>query len=319
MPRLGVAEVRAATDEEWDGAAESPSATYFHTRSWATVWHRVTGGRHEPWARRIVTTDGLQAVVPISRSRRVRGAVCHYESTVTGKYGGWLSADHLTPAHVALVWEALPRRSFVLRENPFSAVPMLPRGTPVQADTTQVLPLDRSWSELAHGFTKGHRSAMHRAERLGVNVRVAERQQDWRAYFDVYQDALRRWGSAAQASHPWRLFDEMRALGDAVVLWLGEYEGETVGGAIVLRNGGNLTYWHGSTLERAMNLGVAHLVLGRVIEHHSGSAAVLDFNPSGGLSGVDTFKKGFGTTRLESNVFRSEALVERIVRSSRRR
>ena len=72
MARLKIAQVKEATSQEWDAAWEHCRyATYFHSRLWAEIWETYSGYmRPEP--KLIVFSDGLTAVLPLSRCPAIR-------------------------------------------------------------------------------------------------------------------------------------------------------------------------------------------------------------------------------------------------------
>ena len=187
-----------------------------------------------------------------------------------------------------------------------------------------MLDLADGFEALRRGFSKGHRAAITQAERKGVTTRVAASAEDYRSYFAVYEDSLRRWGEAASPRYPWTLFERAWQLAerhpDALRLWLAEHEGEIVAGALVLYWRGHVMYWQAATLERAFELRPANLVLANAIEDAcERGCRWFDFGSSGGHEGPEAFKRRFGATERPLERLEYVTPVLRLTGAVRRR
>ena len=77
-------------------------------------------------------------------------------------------------------------------------------------------------------------------------------------------------------------------------LWVARDAGVVVAGALIFEAPAHQSYWHGA-MQRGVRPGTVHLLLRTAIESACRDGVeVFDFHPSGGLPGVETFKKGFG-------------------------
>ena len=161
--------------------------------------------------------------------------------------------------------------------------------------------LDLGYEELQRHFSKGHRAAITQAVRKGITTRVATSLDDYRRYYEIYEDSLRRWGDAASPRYPWSLFEVCSKLAnkhpDAVRLWVAEHSGDIVAGALVFSWNGHVMYWHAANLEQALELRASNLLLANAIEDAcERGCRWFDFGSSGGHEGTEAFKRRFGAT-----------------------
>jgi len=298
-----------ASPEHWDAALEaSPHATFFHSRSWAEIWQAASRNRLRPEPVRVRFSDGASAVVPICFDTRSGFRV----SSPAGSYGGWLCEAPLGKPHADALARHLLRQypAFSWRLNPFNELERASAPASAREEHTRVLELAPGIDSLRRGFSKGHRAAIGQARRLGVEAAPARGDEAWAAYARLYASSLSRWGARASVRHDARLFQELaQREGDRVRLWLARHGEEVVAGAIVLRSGEHAAYWHGAARGDRFHLRPVHLLLHEAIEHacHEG-LEIFDFNPSGGLAGVEAFKKGFGARPLPCPVVAYERL-----------
>lgn len=304
---LTVERVRTAAPEEWDAIwRDCDFATFFHSRPWAEAWSAASKGSLEPFPRLVSFSDGTRALLPLSRRRRLLGLVETQVSSPGWTYGGWLATDALTASHARLLSRLLTseHRDLFWKINPFDPLAAgleLPASEP---DETQVIDLEPGFDAIERSWTKGHRAAASQARRKGVGVFRAETAAHWRAYFDLYEDSLERWGKRTLMRHGWELFDELRRLDSPHVrLWMAEQGGDPIAGMLCLASRRHVVYWHGAARGTAFELRPVHLLVREAVRdacepRDDVPRTWFDFNPSGPLEGVRAFKKGFGTREL---------------------
>lgn len=298
--------------QEWDNAWEKcPFATYFQSREWAEIWSTYSHGKTKPSPRGLVFSDGVRVILPLSLARFHRGFGHRYLASPAGTFGGWLAERHLDDDHQRLTIDYLRKHipNLVWRNNPYE-----PISTPIsfgsaKADETYVLDLTEGFDEIYRKGSKGNTSAARKAQKAGVSVRLAETEDDWMAYFDVYQDSLRRWGDRATNSYTWRLFSTMwNRHSSSINLWMANADGRCIAGAVCFYGGGHCVYWHGSALEKALNLRPVNLLMYEVIRDATNRGVRwFDFNPSGGLAGVISFKRSFGAFPLSCDLITNDS------------
>lgn len=304
--------VAEAGRAEWQEACErSPHATYFHSPRWADLFCRGSGGRAEPAALSVAFDDGARAVIPLVRTRRLRGLLGANLCTAGTNYGGWISAGPLREEHARLLAERIASiRDVVWRENPFdplqSALPM----PGARKEQTQVIDLARGMETLYKETTHAHKKALKKAEREGVTVREASGEPDWRAYFDVYRAALEEWSrqgpeKRTRARYGWDLFGLLLAEpSENEKLWVAEKDGRIVAGIICFYwSGRHLVTWHAAALAEFNPFRPNNALYWEIIrDGERRGFSWFDFNPSGGYEGVVSFKDNFGGEKRRTRV-----------------
>jgi hypothetical protein len=312
---------RIATAQEWDSVyAMCAHATYFHSREWAESWERYTKRQLQAGAWLLTFSDGARAVFPFSRKRLQYRLSTQYISSAGGTYGGWISADRLGSAHRELLMGHIRRHmpNLVLRVNPFDPVSKSMSFGHVTPDQTRALSLTADFETITKGFSKGHRAAIQSARKQGVTTRQAVTLKDWKAYYAAYEDSLRRWGTRASSSYSWFFFEQLFHLASpAVRLWIAEKDDEVLAGALCFEARSHVVWWHGATFESAFHLRPANLLVSDVVRDASMRGyAWFDFNPSGGHSGVDMFKKHFGASTFDAPTITTATRRRRVVRKA---
>jgi hypothetical protein len=321
MGALRITSVEDLDAADWDHAwSSSPTATWFQSRAWAESWCEFSRGKLRPEAKRIVFSDGASACVPmcVQRGRFLRfsgfpgpgGAVATHVSP-GGTAGGWITEAALGKEHAErLTTWLIACPGLVWRVNPFDPLAQdATSGIGDDSDPTWLLSLSEGFESVHRSFSKGHRSAARRAEREGVHVEPASGEADWKAYLSVYAESVARWGRHARTVYPPRFFEILRArCGDAMRLWVARDGAAVVAGALAFEAPAHTAYWHGAMRSDSPRQGAVHLLLRTMIENACDEGVgAFDFNPSGGLAGVQTFKKGFGAHPRPCPVVRTPA------------
>lgn len=291
--------IRPATPEEWDSHWNACThATYFQSRQWSEVWQEYTQGNMQPEPCHITLTDGTSLVLPLTARNGMKGLTRNYFMCPGSTYGGWLSEtapnDEMTRALTVAILRHCGNLTW--RLNPIDpSVGQLDLEWHLD-ETTHLIDLKVGPERLVHGLCRGHRSSINKASREGVEIGLAETIDDWREYYDVYVDSLRRWGSQATSNYHWRMFDSLaRRSGPNVRLWVARAQERIVAGAVCFSAKHHVVYWHGAALESFFHLRPVNLLLFEVIRHSAAEQKHwFDFNPSGRHEGVARFKRGFG-------------------------
>lgn len=314
--------VERAEADQWDRIwSRCDSSTYFHGPEWFEVWHRSTNGKVHPDARIARFSDGSTAVLPLSASRLFRGLATQYRSSPAGTYGGWISADALTGAHLEQLhsWTLRSLPDLHWRINPFGPAIRLPETASLIDDRTHALDLaggfeaiERLWARQGNAIRRKVRQAL----RHGVTIRRASSEADWRRYDQLYRETLARWGTQASSRYDWSLFEAMHALrSERIALWLAESQDELVAGALCLASRSHVAYWHGAASREFMHQRPANLLMHEAIRDACARGCRwFDFNPSGGHRGAALFKRSFGAQALDCPIVHSETGRYRLVR-----
>jgi CelD/BcsL family acetyltransferase involved in cellulose biosynthesis len=161
-------------------------------------------------------------------------------------------------------------------------------------------------------------SAVNKATRAGLAATEAGTEEQWRDYVRVYGLSLKRWGDP-EARYREDLFRTLAASSSGKIrLWIVEYSGSVIVGAICLYHGQTVVYWHGATDTAFQHLRAAPLLHAQIMRH-AGEAGYrwYDFNPSGPNPGVVTFKERFGAVRRDVHSLVSDAPLKRSLRTAR--
>jgi hypothetical protein len=312
--------IRTADDAEWDAAVDAcPHATYFHTREWAELWQRYSGGHLRPVARLATFADGATALLPavektvldlphVGRlSTGLRTVISAYGST----YGGWVG-DGLTAAHHRALRERTRRLNVDLTQNPFDDA-VAAAGLPwTRRDFTQVVALPEDPADLRRRWSRGHVSAVNKAARAGLTVTEARTEAQWRDYVRIYRLSLERWADPVVVHREELFLDLARSGSDRVRLWLVERDGAAIAGAICCYQGRSVVYWHGALDVAHQDLRPATFLHAQVMRHAvEAGYRWYDFCPSGGSQGVVTFKERFGAERRDVHSLVADASLKR--------
>ena len=313
---MGVRIVRdePATAEEWDEAWETcATASYSQSRDWSEVWKAASGGRYTPAARRLVFSDGLSVVVPLTRRNLVRSFGSYYYGSPAGTYGGWLASEPLIPEHARVLRDHLARSLMGLwwRLNPFEPATAALVADELEhareVECTQVLSLAMGYEAVWAGSQRSHRKAVRKARREGVVVRRGSGASDWEAYYRVYRESISRWGEAATSDYRWPLFDALRSReGRGVDLWIAERD-TVIAAQINLRSRRIVTAWGAAGLADFYHLRPMDLLTDEMVRDACADGLEwFDLHPSGGHEGVIEFKRHLGAIELPAPVLNRE-------------
>lgn len=303
MP-VKISSVEPATDDRWDEIwRRCEYATFFHSRPWAATWRAFTGSVINPAPLLLQFEDGKKALLPFSMQRHYKGLLKRYISSPGGTFGGWISADDLEETHAQSLGDFMRKKTADLdwRLNPYDKLSAAAGMGAGKQEQTQVLDLETGYDAILKNLTKGHYSAAKKAEKAGIKISRAQSLEDWRHYFQAYEDTQRRWGNSTTSRYDWEFFHYMFQLRSPdITLWLAKYDNEVAAGALCFYAKNHVVYWHGAALEKHLKLRPVNLLIVKAIEHAcQNNYRWFDFNPSGKLEGVRSFKKSFGTIDLD--------------------
>jgi len=316
---LSIETIRIAKPDEWDHIWwECPYSTYFHSREWAEIWSVYAEGRMNPDPKMVEFSDGKRALLPFILQKSYRGLVKKHISSPAGTFGGWISIDDLNDNHARLLASYLINElgNLSWRLNPYDGLAQRTKVKASKQDETHALNLEGGFESIYKGLTHGHASSTRKAQREGVLVSQASKQEDWLAYFGIYQDSLKRWGKKASSSYRWALFEEMRRINSPhIKLWLAIYQEKVISGVICLYSKNHVDAWHAASLKQNLHLRPVNLVMYEAIKHACEKGYIwFDFNPSGEHEGVKTFKKRFGAKTFECPQVVIETRLTKIIR-----
>lgn len=306
-------QVRKIDESEWwHFVNDCPSATFFHTPDWYQVWQDHFGWEIE--AKCFKFKSGRTALLPLCSRKRLKGLIKEYFSGPVGTYGGIITnGSSLSKEEITLLQNYIREfNSLEIRANPLASI--LEDTIFTEKDFTQIIQLSQGWNTIFKQWTKGHASAAKKGIREGVKVRIAEK-EEWKKYYEIYQDSRMRWGEKASNNYAWELFESLSQLNPTTCkLWLAFKDKNIISGCLCFYYNEHVVYWHGASLASYFHLRPVH-----VLQHHIIQEAIkegynwYDFNPSGGHEGVVKFKAGFGVYKIKTNSYRSKGTFFKIM------
>jgi len=304
---VSIKKIYSASNNEWDQIWEQCDyATFYHSRFWAQVWVQYLKGKIVQDPLVIEFSDHKKALLPLSCHKIAGGLFRRYLSSPARTYGGPISLDSLEPDHIDLISQYLLNNcpNLILRINPFDSPLYVKELQPTVSDETHVLDLSANMDDIFSSWTKGHRSAVPKARKMGITIRLGDSENDWKQYYEIYLSSFQRWGDQATSKYGWEFFKAFFELETPhVKLWLAEYQNKPIAGAVILYAKKHAVYGYSAALEEYFEMRPVNLLIYEIIKGASeGNYSWFDFNASGGHQGVINFKKSFGSQKLPCSI-----------------
>lgn len=321
---LKISQVRTATNDEWDSLWLNCSySTYFHSREWAEIWREYSRHAIQPDPRLVIFNDSQEALLPLSYQVALKGLFKFYLFSPAGTYGGWISCGHLKKEHDVFLAGYLTQniKNLSWRINPFQPNIGDLELLVDKEEKTQALNLESGYKSLWLRWKKRKESLIRniqKARKEGIEIRTASALEEWRQYYDIYQDSLRRWGKRASSQYEWDLFQILyQKKSPHIKLWIADYQERIVAGVLCFYAKSHVAYWHGAALEAFFKLRPVNLLIAEAVKHACDERYTwFDFNPSGGHEGVWKFKKSYSPLELESPMVLRSSLCYRLYSKS---
>jgi hypothetical protein len=305
---LRIENVRNALSTEWDVIWRSAgSATYYHSREWAEIWQEYTANRIGPDPKLVIFSDGAKALLPFSRQLYYGGVIKRYSLTgppamALPYYGNWLTDDKLTDEHIGLLTKHIVRnyRNLVWRLNPYdensNKIFVNSKYIRRKRLVTYVIDLTRGEDYIYSRMKQSCRNQVKQAMRNDLVVAEATDNGQWRKYYEIYRDTLKRWGSKAMYKLNWKIFEIISCKKNPnIKLWLVWYSDKPIAGGICFYSHGRITSWHIASLTEYHQLRPVNILKYMIIINGINKKyRLLDFETAGGNKGLQKFKKSFG-------------------------
>lgn len=303
------------TTEAWNSVVQgSSSATFFQTKAWADLFTKT----FPKWKTNpliLEFSDGNLMVLP-SIQHSLSG---YQECMVPHVYGGPVffrqpQEEHLEAVNTGLTWFS----DVTLVENPFEPYKREQDYLARWRLETTVTDLTSGYDSLWKRFRKNHRRNFKSAVKQNVTVDLARSVEDVNAYFEIYQDALKRWGDTAYGFYPRALFRnmfEMPEFGKGIRMWLARKDEMVIGGILVVYHGAQAICWHAVYHSEYFSAHAAPLLIVSAIENacKEGYRWFDLMGPNKHLKKVQHFKNGFATQRLPYNAYYSNNSIKGIL------
>ena len=294
--------------DDWlDVVKRGPAATYYHTPHWCECVANWQGG-YIARALGFCLSDGARIALPVMVRRgflRI-GFASRGVSTMPNTYGGPvaegrdLTREDWRDLFGSLHSLRLGRIS--IHATPGNSPP--PEMTPDLAwheRNTYILRLKGIPGELVRRYHKGCTSSVKKGRRAGLTASRIDTPAALAEYYEVYLDSLKLWGKTSNTGYPFRLFQSLHDM-PGVEVWGAKLpSGKIVAGGIFLYWNTSVQYWQGAMTAEHRDVCPANVLLDFVLEDaRARGFQLFDFNPSGGLKGVEAFKASFGAAPMPS-------------------
>ena len=179
----------------------------------------------------------------------------------------------------------------------------------VQPKAVMVLDLEPAPEELLAGFHSKWRYNVRVAERKGVEVSQATR-DELPAFYDILVETARRDGFLIRGRSYFETLFEHLEPGGHIAMFLARFEGRPIAGGVCMGFGPRLTYVYGASSNEHRNVMPNHLMQWQMIRwarekgyrvyDFRGVSPVRDGKPvEAHLAGLNRFKEGFGARYVE--------------------
>lgn len=306
-----------------DYVAKSPVGDLLQSFEWGELKKR--SGGWQPI--RLAAFDGEQVVGTVSILKRKlpkvnkcifyapRGPVCDFSNVEVVR----ALADavrELGARHGAILFKVDPPVTSdnteavrVLTESGFVEVSDVHGFGGVQPRCVMQLDLTPTLEEVLAGCKPKWRYNIRLAEKKGVIVRVGENEADLALFYDVLKETAERDRFLVRGFEYYKHMWDTLVVPGYARLFLTEYEGEVVAGALSFIFGDKCWYTYGASSNRHRNVMPNHLMQWRMIEwakesgcswyDFRGVSQEKDSSSSDHLSGLNRFKEGFGARFVE--------------------
>jgi hypothetical protein len=290
----------------WSVASECSYATFFHT----PMWHKLALLTYKGFRDATVGTvldNGVKLVIPfIDVHFKFNGLLRKRISTFAGCYGGMIADGPVSKVEQEKLFDAIKigfRGEIKIIDNPLTLNKFAISEFEKSDDFTQMLFLNKNFREIFSNFSRGHKSSTSKGQRSGIESRVANSLEDYKSYYSVYEDSIRRWGVSSKNHYPWLIFANGYSLStnyaDNMKLWVAELNNQIIAGAWIFYWNKHVVYWHGASTKEYFQFRPVNVLFRDIIRdacHHG--YEYFDFNPSGGHKNVVEFKRRFGSVMM---------------------
>ncbi|HOV89658.1 MAG TPA: GNAT family N-acetyltransferase [Syntrophorhabdaceae bacterium] len=296
-------------NEKWDRIwSGCDYATYFHSREWAEIWAKYTKGSIKPASELVIFTDKKEALIPFSVQKR-KGMSKTYYLTAEGQYGNWISIDEIQDEHASLLIKHIDQhcKNLVWRLNPYDPINPVVRLNnlyELEEDGNHAVSLTQGFENILSNCHHGHRCSYRKGIKEGLELKLAEGIDEWKAYYCTYEDTVRRWGDKVLSFYDWQLFKIIFDLASKYIkLWIVLYKGDVISGALCFYAEKHVVCWHASVLENYLSKRPMNFMFLEIMKNHCfDKYKWFDFNTSAHIEGLKTFKGRFGAKSLSCHV-----------------
>lgn len=269
--------------------------SFFQTPAWTNLLCEcIDGARNESLY--LEFSDGVNAIMPLVSIPQKMG-IRKLESLPWGCYGGLVSSTLLTEAHFLTTIEAITPLHKPLAQIFCNPLHEIPHNWPISVDVNEKeswgIRLD-SYEQFWKGVQSRTRTAINKAERVGVEVTQGLKDKDINTLHELYVKANAHWEGVETL--PDTFFDTLNTLPDhSAKVWTAWHNNTPLAADLMLYGKGEVQYFAGAADREHSNMQAPKLLMSRII-HDACENKFTYFNlgASAGLEGVERFKKALG-------------------------
>ena len=289
--------VKNVEEEEWKSFINAcDEATIFHTPEWKQFLEKTFGYKSEYLFAKD-ESGNISGFLPLFyiKSKLTGNRLCSVPfSHICGPLGTKdVSADLLEEA--ILLFQKSNVNTLEIRGTLGDE-----RFMTINSFSTHTLELSSNPEDVWLKLHKGSvRRAIKKAEKSGVTVETTRDLDDWKKFYEVNAVTKQHLGVPC---HPWKFFKNMfDILGNQASLYVSKYNGEIIGGGIMLYFKDAVTYGYGAADPNYLNLCPYNAFLWKSIE----DACIKGYNiydfgrTSYSNTGLIEFKKRWGTVETK--------------------
>lgn len=160
--------------------------------------------------------------------------------------------------------------------------------------STHVIDLTKTEEEIFHSFTESKKRNIKKAMKEKLYVKEVKSEYAIKKYYLMYLDSLRRWNAkrVLKLSFFKKLLES-----DLVSLYMVQFHGDYLAGAIILKGKTEAIYWHGAGFQRYFHLRPNDILHWEIIKSLKVQEfTIYNMGSSNNMDGVERFKKGFGSS-----------------------
>jgi len=286
------------SNKEWlNFTDKSEESTFFHTPIWYNLWTNHSNIRIETLK---FTTDTNEGVLPLYSSRKKWYRKRKYYASPQGTYGGVLGSNKMNQNEQEQLTSHLKKMgSITIHSNPYQQS-QFPNFSTSSPKVTQSINLESINKNISENWSSKHKASLKKSKSFQLEIVQSDKLEEWLEYGALYQEIVKERNTLSSNNYSIDLFKSMFEIEPRYrKLILVKYENRLVCGGIFFIYQKRMFYWHGVSSKDGKSKCASFTLLEYAIKiAKENKCNIFDFLPSGGNAGVEHFKKGFGTTKI---------------------
>jgi len=305
--------VKNATIEDWNKFLDKyPTATFFQTYTWTEVITKTFHNCHS-FPLLFKFEENREIFLPGIKQMKFGKKYFTYHSMPLGSYGGPLPMPNKSESCLILNYlKDIGALKVALNLNPTLTLDFPIGYTELHTDT-RMLYLDTDFDLIFNEKFEGRaRTAYRKAVKSFIIVEKLDELSKVEKYYLLYTKS--KVFKNARIKYNIEFFQNLFQIAkDNSEFWIANYRGSIIAGAIFLKYGNMLFYWHAFTLEDFRSLSPQLAIIVNIIKAACQTGIkYVNLGGSGNNKGIDKFKASLGAERSESQTLLWESTIASI-------